>query len=55
MIEKTLGVVIQGTLIGVVLWAVSGSLFGLFFRDDLFFFGHHGIRRSSYADMDYPY
>ena len=52
--EKTFGNVMLGVLLGIFVWAASGSLFAFMFRDDLFFFAHHG-RTGGYADVDAPY
>lgn len=51
-----LGNLMLGVLAGAVMWALGGSLFGFYFRDDLSLLGHPSVRAASYVDYgDAPY
>lgn len=50
--EKLFGNVMLGVLAGLTLWAVTGSMFSMYFRDDLKLLGHYSTRAASYVDSE---
>ena len=52
--ERIFGNVMVGLILGAVLWATLGGVFGAYFRDDYYLVGHWGGRALMYGDSFAP-